>query len=189
MSSPRPFAFLATGAFFALAGCLDLTLVGDIAFPPTVPGLAVDQPWVTFPVGSWVQEGSVQASAIAACFAPACGPQAAVALFRATGAEAVRLREIARDPGQLVRALAATRPTKVGREMRAVTSAVSSEPLRDGAAQGFALRIARADGSHAAFGAVLASERPGTLTVVVVVSPSPEGAKRIAREVAAAQAG
>ena len=38
----------------ALAGCLDLGLLSSIAFPPDIPGLDRDQPWVRLPVSSWV---------------------------------------------------------------------------------------------------------------------------------------
>jgi hypothetical protein len=51
---------------------------------------------------------------------------------------------------------------------------------------GALLRVARPDGTRAAYGAALAVRRPGTATVVVVVAETEAEARRLAAGVAAA---
>jgi hypothetical protein len=172
----------------ALAGCLDLGLLSSIAFPPDIPGLDRDQPWVRLPVSSWVTDRAVQPVAIMGCFSPSCSPQAAVGLFRARGAEAESLARAAEDPQRLASALleGKPRPPGLGKTPRPEVAA-TAEPIREGGWRGFSLHLARKDGSRAAHGAILTRSAGGNLTVVFVVSGAGDAAERIARAVAAHQ--
>ena len=182
----RPFLLAAAGALLGLSGCIDLSLVSAVAFPPWVPGLDPGQPWVSLPVEAWVQEGELDAVAVAGCFSPACAPAAAVGIYRARGTEAARLRVVADDPDRLARALLRPPPPRPGRARATVRATAEAELWREGGRTGFTVRLARSDGSRAAHGAALLLDGPdGALTIVLVVSPSGDAARRIAREVAA----
>ena len=181
----RPAIWVAAGALMGLAGCLDLALVSSIAFPPTIRGLDPGQPWTPLPVGSWITEGGIEAGAISACFG--CTPAAAVGMFRARGAEGEKLLGIAEDPPRLARFLRErSRAAPASRTRQPVEIAAAAEPVREGTWRGLAVQLARADGSRAAFGVALArkAER-GDVTVIIVVAPQEDAARRIAREVAA----
>lgn len=177
----------------ALAGCLDLTLITEIAFAPTVPGLPPNQPWVTMPVNAWVTEGGVRAEAMAGCFAEACTPRAAVGVFRADGSDAAAVARVLADPELLARFLA--EPEKRPRRMTARSKPASPAPVRRaavsvqrlaaGTGPGFVLRMAQADGSRPAFGVVVARPRGGGTSFVLVVSGSEDAARRLAADVAA----
>ncbi len=173
----------------ALPGCLDLGLVSSIAFPPDIPGLDRDQPWVRLPVGSWVTDGAVQPVAMVGCFAPSCSPQAAIGLFRARGAEAENLARVAQDPQRLASALleGRPRPSGLGKAPKPKIAA-DAQPIREGGWRGFSLHLAREDGTRAVHGAILTRSTAGTLTIVFVVSGAENAALRIARTVAANQA-
>lgn len=183
-------ALLAAGA---LSGCLDMALVADIAFPPTMPGLA-DPRFVSLPVGRWVTEGATSARGIAGCLAPGCDPGLAVGLFQASGADADALARTADDPDALARALMQDRPPEKRPRARVRNGAVSrprvpvvasSERIREGAWRGFVLRIARADGSQPAFGTALVRTGPRGLTAILVIGLSEGATRRVARAVAA----
>lgn len=183
----RTLRIAAAAAAIALpAGCIDLALVGDIAFPSTVPGLPADQPWVSLPVGRWLTESAVQARAISACFAPECRPRAAVGLFEANGPEVDALARSLDDPAELVRIL--TAPPTGARAARGRVPVpavkVAVEPRLEGGLSGYAVSLARRDGSRAAFGLVLASRRAGRLVILVIVAPDDGSARRLARDVA-----
>lgn len=181
-------AALLAAAAVGLGGCLDGGLASSVAFPPDIPGLVPDQPWVRMPVDAWVADGPVEAVALAACFSQSCAPQAAVGLFRARGREGERLARIADDPERLARAVLAGRPRPRGAAARPRPPvAASAERIREAGWRGFSLHLGRRDGSRGAHAAVLTRQAGGTVTVVMVVSPAPDGALRIAREIAAGQ--
>jgi hypothetical protein len=169
-------------SFAAVSACSDLDRVFDVAFPPVVPGLTDGQAWLDLPIGSWVHDGDIQATAMAACFARACPSPGAVALFQAEGGEAALLAELIAHPDRLKAALA--RPDASRKRARRPV-AVEVVPLQVAALHGFAIRIARADGSRPAYGAVLA--RPGAdgrLGFVLAVAPGREAAQRLAEAAA-----
>lgn len=167
----------------ALVGCVDLGFMRDVAFPPGLQGLAPDQPWLLLPVGIWVSEGEIEARAVAGCLAPGCAVQAGIGLFEARGRAASDIAARIAHPGEFARDMARTR-LRSGAKSR-VTSEVAVERIREAGHDGVAVRIARRDGSRAAYGIVLAASRPGLTTVLVVIALTPEGARRIARETAA----
>lgn len=171
-------------ALLAVSGCLDLGLVGDVAFAPRVPGLPADQPWVSMPVGAWLTGSGVEPRAISACFAEACQPRAVVALFRAEGAEARALARVLDDPAALSRAVAGrrrpgARPVPPGR-----AADVTVERRQEGPLSGVAIRLARRDGSRPAYGYALAARRGDALAGLLVVAETEDGARRLAREAA-----
>jgi hypothetical protein len=182
----RPWRFLAAASMLAAtAACSDLDRLLDYAFPPTVPGLPGEEPWVALPIGGWVTEGGIEARAIAACFSPACPERAAVGLFRAEGREAALLSEIVADPERLKRGLAENDRHDRSPKRRHLRTEVAVAPLREGALAGFALRLARPDGSHAAHGIVLARREQRSTSFLVVIGETEEAARRIALAVAA----
>ena len=164
----------------ALGGCLDMALMSGVAFPPTIPGLPAG-PYTSLPVGLWVTEGGIEARGIAACLGPGCEPAIAAGLFLARGPEAARLARVADDPDGLVRALRSGR-----RGMNpAGAVVVSAERIRENGWRGFALRMARPDGTGAAFGTVLVRPAGGTLSAILVIGGSDEATRRITRGIAA----
>jgi hypothetical protein len=173
-------------SFAAVSACSDFDRIVDVAFPPTVPGLTDGQDWLDLPIGGWVTEGDVTAGAIAACFARACTAPGSVGLFRAEGHEAVLLGELIDHPERLKTGLERNDRADRSARRRRITVAVSVAPLNVGTLRGFTIRIARADGSRPAYGAVLASPRAGgSLAFVLVVAASEETAKRLATSAAA----
>lgn len=176
-------AALAAG-LAALSGCADLGLLGDIAFAPAVPGLPADGSWVSLPVGAWVIESGVTPLAISACFEATCQPRAAVGLFRAAGPDADALAAGLADPGTVTGLLAGPGRRRGLRPSRRAAGPPSVEGRRVGTMTGYALRIARPDGSREAVEIVLSSRSAAGLTLLIVVSDSLEGADRIARDVA-----
>jgi hypothetical protein len=125
----------------SLAGCLDLSLVREVAFPPSVTGLDRDQPWVPLPVGAWLTDGEVQAKAVAACLS-GCAVPAVVGVFDARGRSAADLVTAAASPERLARVLRegrrATQPPRP--ELKAE---VAAEAIRDGAFSGVLVRLSR----------------------------------------------
>lgn len=174
---------LAGMALGALGGCLDLGSLRDIAFPPTVPGLPPDRPWQPLPVGVLMSESDVEAVAMAVCSPPGCGPEAVVGVFRARGSSGEQLVAEVADPARLVRSLAERRAPRGGRTP-AARAVMDSEPLRIGAFDGLVLRMTRPGRIQAAYGIALTARRGGAATIVIVVSPSEDEARRIARDVA-----
>ena len=166
----------------ALVGCIDLGFVRDVAFPPGLAGLAPDQPWLLLPVGVWVTEGEIEARAVAGCLAPTCTVQAGIGLFEARGRAASEIAARIAHPDEFAREV--TRIRRTARTTSRVPSEVAVERIREAGHDGIAVRIARRDGSRAAYGVVLAAARPGSTAVLVVIAPTPEGARRIARETA-----
>lgn len=169
----------------SMGACRELATVADVAFPSAVPGLPSDQPWTSLPVRRWLTEPGIEPVAISACFAPACPSPAAVMLFRAQGPEAVRLARAAADPAALVASLERgprAPPDRHGR--RPPRSVVKAEPAGESGMTGYAVRIARPDGRRSAAGYVLAAERDGTTTALVIVAATPEAARQLARAVA-----
>jgi hypothetical protein len=130
-----------------------------------------------------VTEGGIQGQAMAACFSPACTPRAAVGIFQANEVEAAQLAAIIDHPAWLQHGLAhgdsppARRP---GREPGIVTV----EPFADAPFKGFVIRLARRDGSRAAFGAALMGPGPGTRKVVIAIAATADAARGLARDVA-----
>lgn len=167
----------------ALAGCIDLGVMRGVAFPPGLDGLSPDQPWLLLPVGVWVTEGEIEARAVAGCLAPACAVQAGIGLFEARGRAASDIAARIARPDEFARDMARIRLGS--RANSPVPSEVAVERIREAGHDGVAVRIARRDGSRAAYGIVLAASRPGSTTVLMVIAPTPEGARRIARETAA----
>jgi hypothetical protein len=169
----------------ALAGCAAFDRAMEISFPPEVPGLPADEPWVALPIGGWVHDGGVSADAIEACFAGSCPQAGAVGVFRAEGEQAAALAEIAAHPDLLKTYLEQrSRQPKGRRKPQPVTA--SLEPLAAGRLRGFALRLSRTDGSRAAYGALLVSPAAdGRLTALIVFAADPTALRRLAEGVAA----
>lgn len=182
MRPPRAVLTVLAAISAALAGCIDLGFVRDVAFPPGLQGLAPDQPWLFLPVGVWVTEGEIEARAVAGCLAPTCTVQAGVGLFEARGRAARQIAALIARPDDLAREVVRGRGPGVARSR--APSEVAVERIRETGHDGLAVRISRRDGSRAAYGIVLAAARPGSTTVLVVIAPTPEGARRIARETA-----
>lgn len=182
--SPRGAALAAVAAVSAaLVGCIDLGFVRDVAFPPGLQGLAPDQPWLLLPVGVWVTEGEIEARAVAGCLALGCAVQAGIGLFEARGRAASDIAARIAHPDEFARDMARIRLGS--RANSPVPSEVAVERIREAGHEGVAVRIARRDGSRAAYAVVLAASRPGSTSVLMVIAPTPEGARRIARETAA----
>lgn len=185
-------ARLFAGLLLSIAGgCIDLGGVMDVAFPAAVPGLRPDQPWFSLPIRSWLVGGGIEVRAISACTAPSCEAQSAVAVFAAQGRDGAELARILDDPARLARQLLADpspmsprgRERGAGKPLRSRGTA-TVEPRREGALSGFSIRLARTDGSHPAFGYVLAARRPTMIALVLVVSTSEDTARRVALDVA-----
>ena len=176
---------LAAGlVLLALAGCGQFDRLMEASFPPEVPGLPEGQPWVALPIGGWVTEGEVSADAIAACFAADCGERAGVGVFRAEGEQAATLQEIVAHPDLLAARLEAeSRIAKGKRKPQPVVAAV--QPLSAGALKGFSLHLARTDGSHSAYGALLISNPAGgRMTALIIFAASQAAIERVAQSVA-----
>jgi hypothetical protein len=173
----------------AFAGCIDLSLVREVAFPPAVPGLATDQPWISLPVGAWLLEGDLAANAVAACASPACPAPSVVGLFTAKGRSGTDLAAAVDRPERLVRALqerSERRDAKrAGPRRPEIVATVAAERLREGAFSGVLVRLSRPDGSRPAVGAAVTARRAGAVAVVVVVTTSEDGARRLVRDVVA----
>ena len=176
------------GSAFLLAatatGCADLSLFAEAAFPPAVPGLPPDAQWLSLPIGPWLTEGGVEARAISACLAVDCPQPAAAAVFTARGARAAELARALDDPAGLARELARrmrARPAPV-RE-RAQTVVV--EASRDSGLSGYAVRLARSDGSRPAVGLVMGRRDEGAITVVLVIAAEEAVARATIRAIAA----
>lgn len=193
MRPPLVFAAAALAGALGVAGCIDLGLVSDIVFAPTVPGLPADQPWVSLPVNTWVTEGGIRADAMAGCFSSACTAPAAVGLFTATGSDGRVVASLAADPTRLARFLAEppkpdpriarSKGTRPPRPVPKVDVAVQRLASTQGS--GFLVRMTRADGVNPAFGVVIARPHGGATTFVLVVSGSEEAARQLAQDVAA----
>lgn len=191
MRPPLVVAAAALAGALGVAGCIDLGLVSDIVFAPTVPGLPADQPWVSLPVGAWVTEGGIRADAMAGCFAAACKVPAAVGLFTAAGSDGRAVASLAADPARLARFLSEPRKPDPraarGKGTRPARPKVDVAVQRLASAEGtgFLVRMTRADGVNPAFGVVIARPNGGATTFVLVVSVSEETARRLAQDVAA----
>ncbi|TDR87110.1 hypothetical protein [Enterovirga rhinocerotis] len=165
--------------------CRELATLVDVAFPTAVPGLPGDRPWVSLPVNRWLTEPGIEPIAISACFAPACAAPAAVMMFRAHGPEGIRLAQAAADPARLVAQLkAGPRAPADRRGRRPPRALASAEPASEGGLTGYAIRLERPGGGRSAAGYVLAASRGGATTALVIVTPTPDEAARLARAVA-----
>jgi hypothetical protein len=180
----RLFGALAALALLAGTGCSEFDRLADYAFPPGVPGLASGANWVSLPIGGWVTEGGIEAKVIAACFAPNCPAPAGVGLFRAEGREAALLQAVIADPTLLRRQLEANDRRDPSPQRRRIRTEIAVERFSEGSLPGFALRLARPDGSYAAHAVVLATSGPGPVSVLIVIGKKPEEVRRIARDVA-----
>ena len=181
----------------AQAGCLDLGLVADTAFPAEVPGLPSGQPWVSLPVRSWLVQGDVQVRAVSACFDATCRPRAAVAVFDVAGRDAARLTADLADPSALKRELVArallrpnVRPARSGARPAARGTSLWPPRIDVVASPGpgpprLSVRLARPDGSRAAFGHIVALWHQGSVTFVVVIAADEDDARELAGAVAA----
>lgn len=167
-------------------GRLDLELIADAAFPAAVPGLPADRPWTSFPVATWVVDGGLTVQAIAACFPPTCAPPAAVALLRARGPPAAELALALDEPKRLERYLRTRMQARLLPGRADTAALITVEPRREGAWPGFAVRMARRDGTRTAAGFVLARRDPTGLTLVLVIAADEDSAARLARSVAPA---
>ncbi len=169
----------------AAGACREIATVVDVAFPSTVPGLPSDQPWVSLPVRRWLTETGIEPLAVSACFAPACSEPAAVMLLRAQGRDAADLARAASDPAGLAAALNGGPPPPADRKGRKPPRArAAAEPEREGDLTGYSVRLARPDGRRSAAGYVLAAQRGDSVTALVIVAPTVEAARRLARSVA-----
>lgn len=168
-----------------LATCRDASIVMDVAFPSTVPGLPSDQPWTSLPVRRWLTKSGIEPVAISACLAPECREPAVAGLFRARGPDAAKLQQAARDPAALVAALTTRRPPlRPARARQApVKARITAEPAQEGEAPGFVIRLSRTDGSRAAAGYVVAVERHGVVSSLVIVAATEASARALARSI------
>ncbi|HEY0570468.1 MAG TPA: hypothetical protein VGD16_02905 [Enterovirga sp.] len=177
---------LAAGfAVSAILGCSELDRLADYAFPPSIPGLPESGSWVSLPVSRWVTEGGVTARAIVACFAPSCAARVAVGLFRAEGTDAALLAAILADPERLKRGLEEKDRQDPSPKRRLIKTEIAVERLRESPLAGFAVRLARPDGSHAVQAVVLATGARGPASVLIVVGENAEAVRRVALSVAA----
>jgi hypothetical protein len=177
---------LAAGfAVSAMLGCSEFDRLADYAFPPSLPGLPESGSWVSLPVSRWVTEGGVTARAILACFAPSCPARVAVGLFRAEGADAALLAAILANPERLKRGLEEKDRRDPSPKRRLIKSQIAVERLRESPLPGFAMRLARADGSHAVQAVALATSGPGPASVLIVIGENAEAVRRVALSVAA----
>lgn len=158
-------------------GRLDVALLADAAFPAAVPGLPADRTWTSLPLGTWIADGDLAVQALSACLAPDCAPVAAVTILRARGSRAGELARILDDPSRLQSDLAGrfrSRRFRPGRVPPETTVAVERRRT------GFAVRLARTDGTRPAFGHVLARRERGQLGIVVVIAADAAEAERLA---------
>ena len=177
---------LALAAGFALSamlGCSELDRLADYAFPPSIPGVPERGSWVSLPISRWVTEGDVTARAILACFAPSCPARVAVGLFRAEGADAALLAALLADPERLKRGLEEKERQDPSPKRRLIKTEIAVERLRESPLDGFALRLARPDGSHAVQAVALATSRPGPASVLIVIGENAEAGRRVALSV------
>jgi hypothetical protein len=181
----RAARWVAAAALAGLAGCINVPRAFDLLAPSRVAGLPAGAPWVALPLGSWIAESEATPHAIAACLDASCPARLAVGLFEARGEEARMLSAILDDPQRLRRALQAQDAADVGRA-RAVRTAIAVEPWSEGSLRGFAIRLARADNTRPAFGAVLAARSAGLIRFAIAVGAEPEAVRRTVAEVAAA---
>lgn len=173
------------GAGVALAGCLDLPRSFSLLVPGTVRGVPTSAPWIALPLRAWIAPELTQPQGIMACADAACPARLAIGVFSATGADARMLAAILDDPQKLRRALEAEDAEDKG-PRRAIRTVVAVEPWTEGAHRGFTIRLARADGSRAAHGAVLAERSSDSMRVVIAIGADAEAVRQTARDVAAA---
>jgi hypothetical protein len=164
--------------------CLVLSLGGCLYAPASVEGVPADASWVALPLRGWLSEGGVRAEAITACFAPDCTPRAGVGVFRATGEEARMIGAILRKPERLARHLEERADARRSGKPPAATAVPTVAPVQDRGAAGFALDLAREDGSRAAHAVVLGKPSGEALRFVIVIGEDEAAIHRLAREVA-----
>jgi hypothetical protein len=158
-------------------------------YPQAVGGVPPGEPWVALPLRRWLAEERAVPEAMAACFDPACPHRLAVAVVRASGAEAEALSALLDDPTPLARRLAEpAQPADPKRRRPASTVAVNR--LQAGPLKGFTLTLARQDGSRAPAHAAVLGDRSGeSLRVVMVIGANPDSVAAMARRVAAEHPG
>ena len=164
-------AFACGAVIAALAGC---HLV-----PRAVEGVPFADPWLVLPLKEWLAEDRAEPEAVALCRPPVCGPGLVVVVVRLAGAEADQAETVLRDPARLAKALAEPRDPKARFPAKA-----SAKPLEVGRAHGFAIALARADGTRAAYGAAVAQRSGPDLRVAVVIGEDQESVDETARRVA-----
>ena len=180
-------AGLALAGLLGGAACSDFDRVLDIAFPPQIGGLPGDAAWAALPIGSWITESGVEATAMAACFAPRCGSPAVVAAYRVEGREVRLLDELVSDPARLVRAIEERDRRDPNAKRRKLRVAVAAEPFSAQGYRGILVRLARQDGTHPAVGVLVARPAGSGRQAILVIGPERDAALGVLRSVLAAR--
>jgi len=147
--------------------------------PQAVRGVPFEEPWLVLPLRSWLAENRAEPEAIALCRPPVCGPGLVVGVVRLSGREADLAEGALRSPERLARALSTPKDPK-----STVQTAATAKPLVAGASRGLTLTLQRRDGTHPAYGAVLAHRFGADLRMVLVIGEDPDSVENTARRVA-----
>lgn len=166
----------------AAVGACACFLLGCVHYPEPVKGLPAGDPWLAFPLRSWLAEGRTVPEALVACLKPECPTRIAVAVIRATGFDADRLDALLSNPDPLTRM--AGPPTSNARGK--TESQVSVTPMREGRSRGFGIVMSRTDGvQRAVYGAALGQRIEEGLRLILVIGDDADSVQATARRVAA----
>jgi hypothetical protein len=105
-------------------------------------------------------------------------------VFRASGEEARTIEAVLREPKRLVRYLEERAATGAGVERRASRAVPTVSRVQEGNLAGFALDLAREDGSRAAHAIVLGRRSGDALRFVIAIGEDEAAIRALAREVA-----
>ncbi|HEY8566246.1 MAG TPA: hypothetical protein VIL65_12145 [Beijerinckiaceae bacterium] len=147
--------------------------------PRPVEGLGGEAGWSALPLRSWLSEERGVPEAVALCAAPDCPGRLAVGVIRLSPDEARGAAAILADPSRLARELEARAraPSRKGAKPRPPTS-IEVRPLGMSDRRGFAITLARRDGTQAVHGAVIATGADEVVIAIGDVSAEVEDAAR-----------
>ena len=166
---------IALALALGLGSCREIGIAADVVFPSTVPGLPAHEPWESLPLRRWLTESSLEPVAISVCYG--CAEPAVVGLFRARGADVVRIRTALGRPGSLLE------PSGKRTRIRPGRARIATEGAPEGGLPGAMMVATGRRGKQAAVYGLMA-ERGDTASVVVIVARSREVARRLARGIA-----
>jgi hypothetical protein len=171
---------------FLLAVLIGATAACSL-LPRPVEGLGGEAGWSALPLRAWLAEERGVPEAVALCAAPDCPGRLAVGVIRLSRDEAAGAAAILADPSRLARELEARAraPSRRGKTPRPPTL-VEVRPLGTADRRGFAITLARRDGTQAVHGAVIATDAD---EVVVAVGESSTAVEDAARRAARGRPG
>jgi hypothetical protein len=148
-------------------------------------GVPPGEPWFALPLKRWLAEDRAEPEALAVCRRPECGPAMVVSVLRVTGPDADIAEAVLGRPERLRAALEDMK----GRKSK-VRSVAQVRRIEDGAFQGFALSLGRADGERRPAHAAALGRRAGAgLRLVLVIGEDEDAVEAAVRRVAAQHLG